>query len=58
MQSVANVRGIRAMALEGTFSARFDTDAAAALQSGKNAGWAIAVGVGFIAGIPLFAQGE
>ncbi|ORX39720.1 P-loop containing nucleoside triphosphate hydrolase protein [Kockovaella imperatae] len=55
-ECVANLRGIRAMALEKTFNARFEADASSALSTGKRTGWAVAIGIGFVAGMPFFAQ--
>ncbi|ODN99237.1 hypothetical protein I350_07396 [Cryptococcus amylolentus CBS 6273] len=55
-ESVANVRGIRAMALDGAFEDRFATDAKAAKSVGKRSAWNMAIG-GAIGGcLPLFAQ--
>lgn len=57
MQSIQNVRGIRAMALDVTFRERFDGDASMAEKHGKRAAWIVALGGGCTAAIPLLAQG-
>jgi ATP-binding cassette subfamily B (MDR/TAP) protein 1 len=57
-QSVANVRGIRSMALEGTFREKFLAEAIATEKTGKNAGYFLAIGTAAIAAIPLWAMGR
>lgn len=57
-QSVANVRGIRAMALDGAFEKRFEEDASNAKKTGNRSAWAMAMGGAIAGGLPLFAQGE
>ncbi|WVQ71433.1 hypothetical protein IAR50_000970 [Cryptococcus sp. DSM 104548] len=55
-ESVANVRGIRAMALNDAFEDRFAKNAKAAKAAGKRSAWNMAIG-GAIGGcLPLFAQ--
>ena len=56
LQSVANVRGIRAMALDGTFRKEFMRDAVAAKATGTRTGWFVAIGLAASAALPLFAQ--
>lgn len=56
-QSIANIRGIRAMALDSTFRDKFQTDAASAKYLGSRDAWVIATGAAMSAGIPLFIQG-
>ncbi|OCF35279.1 ATP-binding cassette, subfamily B (MDR/TAP), member 1 [Kwoniella heveanensis BCC8398] len=55
-ESISNIRGIRAMALDGVFLEKFEQDAKEAKRLGKRAGWVIAVGGAVVAGLPLFAQ--
>lgn len=57
-QSVSNVRGIRAMALEDTFRTKFEQHAGKAKKTGNLAAWYVAIGMGASAALPLFAQGE
>lgn len=56
-QSVANVRGIRAMALDSAFEKRFEEDASNARKTGNRSAWAMAMGGAIGGGLPLFAQG-
>ena len=46
------------MSLEKTFDARFNADAAIAQSTGTRTGLMVAIGVGLVAGMPLFAQCE
>ncbi|KAE8538153.1 hypothetical protein D1P53_006220 [Cryptococcus gattii VGV] len=55
-ESVANVRGIRAMALDGAFEKRFEEDASNAKKTGNRSAWAMAMGGAIAGGLPLFAQ--
>ncbi|WVQ78127.1 hypothetical protein IAT38_000208 [Cryptococcus sp. DSM 104549] len=55
-ESVANVRGIRAMAFDNAFKERFEVGAKSARKMGKNSGWVIAIGGCVAGGLPLFAQ--
>ncbi|WVF72422.1 hypothetical protein IAT40_007237 [Kwoniella sp. CBS 6097] len=55
-ESISNIRGIRAMALDGVIQEKFEQDARDAKKLGKRAGWVIAVGGAVVAGLPLFAQ--
>ncbi|KIR76978.1 ATP-binding cassette, subfamily B (MDR/TAP), member 1 [Cryptococcus gattii EJB2] len=55
-ESVANVRGIRAMALDGAFEKRFEEDANNAKKTGNRSAWAMAMGGAIAGGLPLFAQ--
>lgn len=57
-QSVSNIRGIRAMALECTFRKQFTVEAKSAKKTGNIAAWYVAIGIGASAALPLFAQGE
>ncbi|WWD15747.1 hypothetical protein CI109_100169 [Kwoniella shandongensis] len=55
-ESIANVRGIRAMALDSAFLERFERDATAASRIGKRAAWFFAFGNAISSCLPLFAQ--
>ncbi|WVR05015.1 hypothetical protein IAU60_002027 [Kwoniella sp. DSM 27419] len=55
-ESIANVRGIRAMALDSAFLEKFSTDARRAKVLGYRAAWFIAMSGGVSGGLPLFAQ--
>ncbi|WVN89031.1 uncharacterized protein L203_104247 [Cryptococcus depauperatus CBS 7841] len=55
-ESVANIRGIRAMALDGAFHKRFVTNVKMAKRIGDRSAWAIAIGGSVAGGLPLFAQ--
>ncbi|KAK8869976.1 hypothetical protein IAR55_000546 [Kwoniella newhampshirensis] len=55
-ESIANVRGIRAMTLDSAFLERFDNEAREAEKVGKRSAWILAIGSSFSAGLPLFAQ--
>lgn len=57
-QSIANIRGIRAMALDSTFRDKFQTDAVSAKGIGQRDAWVIAIGAAMSAALPLFVQGE
>jgi len=57
-QSVANVRGIRAMALGSTFLDKFRSEAQSAKALGQRDAWGVALGAAMSAGLPLFIQGE
>lgn len=57
-QSVANVRGIRAMALGSTFLDKFRSEAQSAKSLGQRDAWGVALGAAMSAGLPLFIQGE
>jgi hypothetical protein len=56
-QSVASIRGIRAMALQGVFREKFELEAAAAKKTGDRTAWIIGIGTSASAAVPLFAQG-
>ena len=58
LQSIANIRGIRAMALDGIFRERFDRDAALARRGARRDAWRVAVGAGMSGGMMMFCQGE
>ncbi|WRT66924.1 uncharacterized protein IL334_003889 [Kwoniella shivajii] len=55
-ESIANIRGIRAMTLDSAFRAKFQQDAIQAKQLGDKTAWTIAMGGAVAAAIPLFAQ--
>lgn len=55
---MANVRGIRAMALQSTFREKFEMEARDAENTGRKVGWFVAVGFGMSSAIPLVAVGE
>ena len=57
-QSVANVRGIRAMALGSTFLDKFRSEAQSAKALGQRDAWGVALGAAMSAGLPLFIQCE
>lgn len=57
-QSVANVRGIRSMALESSFSKRFILESKEAQRSATSAAWTTSFGPAFAYCLPLFTQGE
>ena len=54
---MANVRGIRAMALGSTFLDKFQGEAQAAKSLGQRDAWGVALGAAMSAGLPLFIQG-
>ncbi|ORY32221.1 P-loop containing nucleoside triphosphate hydrolase protein [Naematelia encephala] len=55
-ESISNIRGIRAMALDSVFREKFEADAAAALKNGNRSSWIVAIGIGTVIGLPLLAQ--
>ncbi|BEI86575.1 hypothetical protein CcaverHIS002_0608620 [Cutaneotrichosporon cavernicola] len=55
-EAVANVRGIRAMALEQSFTQRFMSESAEARTHAQRAIWSTALGSAFNCAMPLFAQ--
>nr|XP_018264066.1 ATP-binding cassette, subfamily B (MDR/TAP), member 1 [Kwoniella dejecticola CBS 10117]OBR86224.1 ATP-binding cassette, subfamily B (MDR/TAP), member 1 [Kwoniella dejecticola CBS 10117] len=55
-ESISNIRGIRAMALDSAFQEKFDKDAINAKRLGDRAAWGAAVGGAIASGITLFAQ--
>lgn len=55
-QSVSNIRGIRAMALESTFRDKFAIEASAAQRTGKMAAFYVGVGIAVSACMPLVAM--
>lgn len=57
-QSVANVRSIRAMALDQTFGTKFLTELDAALVSGNKAAFGTGAGSGTATVLPYFIQGK
>lgn len=55
-ESVANIRGIRAMGLETSFRDKFTEHAEDARKSGQDAAWLNGIGLGVAVAIPIFAQ--
>ncbi|TXT04212.1 uncharacterized protein COLE_07909 [Cutaneotrichosporon oleaginosum] len=55
-EAVANVRGIRAMALEQSFTQRFAAESAEARRHAQRAIWTTAIGTSINMSMPLFAQ--
>ncbi|WWD10364.1 hypothetical protein V865_008499 [Kwoniella europaea PYCC6329] len=55
-ESIANIRGIRAMALDSAFQAKFQQDAIKAKQLGDKTAWTLAMGGAVASALPLFAQ--
>ncbi|KAL1411210.1 ATP-dependent permease [Vanrija albida] len=55
-ESVANIRGIRAMGLESSFHTKFTEHADDARKSGQDAAWLNGIGLGVAVAIPIFAQ--
>ncbi|WVW83353.1 hypothetical protein I302_105372 [Kwoniella bestiolae CBS 10118] len=55
-ESISNIRGIRAMALDSAFQVKFQQDAARAKQLGDKTAWTLAMGGAVASALPLFAQ--
>lgn len=57
-QTVANIRGIRAMALNGVFREKFDANAAETRKIGYKGAFVMSVGGGLTQGLPILSQGQ
>ncbi|EIW69536.1 hypothetical protein TREMEDRAFT_39110 [Tremella mesenterica DSM 1558] len=55
-ESIANIRGIRSMTLEGVFREKFEIDSATARRGGRHDAWLVAIGTGATGGMILFCQ--